>query len=264
MRSVSSEFSASCPSACRTAARCRELELDIGRAAVIAGAGARRRFHLPSRAFISSGRSCRPERTEPWQAMVAAIRSSRACSVSAVSLSAISSARSRISGCTLVSPSIAGVSRTAIAPGPKRSMPSPKWRSVSECMASAGASSSGRSTISGKSSICAGTGRDSHRLLQRLVDQPLMRRMLVDDDQRIARLRDDVVLVDLRTRRAERRRHERPRPPPRHRRAHRRCPAGRHRIRPALSRQSRLFERPRWRAREIEAGGRRPPHGKPD
>ena len=42
-----------------------------------------------------------------------------------------------------------------------------------------------------------------HRLLQRLVDQPLMRGMLVDDDERIARLRDDVVLVDLRPRRAE-------------------------------------------------------------
>ena len=40
--------------------------------------------------------------------------------------------------------------------------------------------------------------------LQPLIDQPLVRRVLVDDDQPVLGLRDDIGLVDLRPRRAER------------------------------------------------------------
>ena len=42
-----------------------------------------------------------------------------------------------------------------------------------------------------------------HLPLQPLIDQPLMRRVLIDDDKSIPRLRDDVILVKLRPRRAE-------------------------------------------------------------
>ena len=76
-------------------------------------------------------------------------------------------------------------------------------------MASRSASSSGRSTISGRSSICEGTARECSAFFKRLVDQPLMRRMLVDDDERIPGLRDDVVLMHLRARRTQRRAEQR-------------------------------------------------------
>ena len=92
-----------------------------------------------------------------------------------------------------------------------------------------------------------------HRLLQRLVDQPLMCGMLVDDDQRIARLRDDVVLVDLRARSTEPRLQQ--------------VGIDRHRAGPRVAAVERpgvefglrrlaeaLLERPRRRAREIIAG----------
>ena len=98
---------------------------------------------------------------------------------------------------------MAGVSRTATAPGPKRSMPSPKRRSVPACSASRSASSSGRSTMVGHKQHLRRHRPRIQRILQRLVDKPLMRGMLVDDDQRVAGLRHDVVFVHLRARRAE-------------------------------------------------------------
>ena len=49
----------------------------------------------------------------------------------------------------------------------------------------------------GQKQHLGGQGPRMHRRLQRLVDQALMGRMLVDDDQRILRLSDDVVAMDL-------------------------------------------------------------------
>ena len=60
------------------------------------------------------------------------------------------------------------------------------------------------STISGISRICRCTPLRGERRLQPLIDDALMRGVLVDHDHAVAGLRDDVVLVHLRARRAER------------------------------------------------------------
>ena len=65
-------------------------------------------------------------------------------------------------------------------------------------------SSSGRSTISGMSSTCDGSRPACSACAIASIDQPFMRGVLVDDDQAVLGLGDDVVLVELRPRRAER------------------------------------------------------------
>ena len=74
-----------------------ELQLDVGRPAVVALAGVRRRLHLRAAARSSPRRvSRRPARTEPWQAMVRADRVEPLLRAPAPSpFSASSSARSR-------------------------------------------------------------------------------------------------------------------------------------------------------------------------
>ena len=63
---------------------------------------------------------------------------------------------------------------------------------------------SSSSTISGISRICRCTPFFESDALQPLIDDALMRGVLVDDDQAVAGLRHDIGLVDLRARRAER------------------------------------------------------------
>ena len=114
------------------------------------------------------------------------------------------SARSRTRPCTSISPSIDGVSRTATAPGPKASITRPKR-----------ASSSARATKPrGVGLVEFDDLRDEQdlprhaglvdRRLHALVDDALMRGVLVDDDQPVAGLRHDIGLVHLRARGAER------------------------------------------------------------
>ena len=83
-------------------------------------------------------------------------------------------------------------------------MTRPKRASSSARAASRATSASSSSTISGISRICRATPVCVERRLHALVDDALMRGVLVDDDQAVARLRHDVGLVHLRARGAER------------------------------------------------------------
>ena len=137
--------------------------------------------------------------------MVAATCISRRSSGSASSHSARCSARSRSSAAASISPSIDGVSRTATAPGPNGSMARPKrCQFVGARSASRSTSSASSSTISGISRIWRATPDLLERRLHALVDQPLVRGVLIDDHQPVAGLRDDVGVVHLRARGAER------------------------------------------------------------
>ena len=114
-------------------------------------------------AFISSACIRRPDRTEPWQAIrdrTASIRprSTPASPGLSSEASASASRMSRSSPAASTGPRIAGVSRTATAPGPKGSTASPS-RCRSSAAARIVAASSPSSTISGISSTCAATPR---------------------------------------------------------------------------------------------------------
>ncbi len=94
-----------------------------------------------------------------------------------------------------------------------RSAPVPKGSIASPRLASVAASATTRSASTG---IEIDDFRDQQHLsgdaggvalaLQPLIDEALMSRVLVDDDDAVLRLRDDVGAVNLRARRAERRR----------------------------------------------------------
>ena len=168
---------------------------------MVAGAGAWRRLHLAKQRGHLRGLQQPAERTEPWQAMVEAMRSSRSVSVSTVSLSAISSARSRINWPTLVSPSMDGVSRTATARA--ETLDAEAEARERFCMRGEALGVLLRKSTSRAEAASARHGTRMHRLLQRLVNKTLVGRVLVDDDKGIPGLRDDVVLVHLRTGRAQ-------------------------------------------------------------
>jgi hypothetical protein len=102
-----------------------------------------------------------------------------------------------------VSPSSAGTSRTSTAPGPNGSTTRPNAASSSARPSTRSASAGSSSTTSGSSSAWRVTRRrPSH--LHPLIDQPLVGGVLVDDDHAVAGLGDDVGLVHLGPRRAER------------------------------------------------------------
>jgi len=91
-------------------------------------------FTHPNRLALVTGRvreisiqgsSFRPARTEPWQAMVPQMLSSRSFRLKAAPNSLSSSARSRSSPRTSVVPSSAGTSRTTTVAGPKDSITRP-------------------------------------------------------------------------------------------------------------------------------------------
>ena len=165
--------------------------------------------------------------------MVAATWSAAPSASRPCPISAISSARSRTSAGTSVSPSIAGVSRTATAPGPKRSMHQAELASSRRASRAARRPRpADRRSRGGAASATARRAR-LQRVLQPLVDQALMGGVLVDDDEPVAGLGDDVVFVDLGARRAERRAEQRLGRLRRSRRARRRWRSGRHRRRPA-------------------------------
>ena len=109
------------------------------------------------------------------------------------------SARSR-SPCAIA----AGASRTIIAPGPKPSTTRPSAASSSACASISAAASGSRSTISGRQQHLPLDPALLALKLQPLIDDALVRGVLVDDDDAVARLRDDVILVQLRPRRAKR------------------------------------------------------------
>ena len=136
--------------------------------------------------------------------MVAATCISRRSSGSASSHSAMCSARSRTSACASVSPSSAGVSETATAPGPKASSTRPKLREL-------GCARGEPFDIGLVELDDLGDQQDLPRdavTLQRglhaLIDDALVRGVLIDDHDAVARLRHDVSLVQLRARSAER------------------------------------------------------------
>ena len=83
-------------------------------------------------------------------------------------------------------------------------MARPKRASSSARASRRSTSASSSSTISGISRICRATPLLVERGLHALVDQPLVRGVLVDDDEAVAGLRHDVGVVHLRARGAER------------------------------------------------------------
>ena len=104
----------------------------------------------------------------------------------------------------LALPSSDGVSRTATAPGPKDSIASPNEASSSLRSNSRSTVASSISTISGISRICRCTPFFASEAFNLLVDDALMRGVLVHDNEAVAGLRDDIGFVNLRPRRAER------------------------------------------------------------
>ncbi len=177
---------------------------------MVARPGTRRFLHLAQQRIhlVRLQPAVRPG-TEPWHAMVAATWSRMAFRPSDVSCSAISSARSRTS---LLRVDLAqhggrfGARRQHL--GPKASMTKPEAvTAFPRGQPSRPTSSSGRSTISGYQAASAPPRAvECKSVLQRLIDQALVRGMLVDNDQAVLGLRDDIVGVDLCPRRAERRR----------------------------------------------------------
>ena len=114
------------------------------------------------------------------------------------------SARSRTRPCTSTSPSSAGVSRTATAPGPK------SLERQAEARQLRGARGEPRGVglvelddLRDQQDLARHAARCERRL-QPLIDDALMRGVLVDDDQAVAGLRHDIGLVHLRARGAER------------------------------------------------------------
>ncbi len=101
----------------------------------------------------------------------------------------------------------AGCSRSSRAPGPKGSTTRPKSASSDAASASRRTAASSISTTAGMSRTCRCDPARGARGLHPLIDEALMRRMLIDDDDAVARLGDDIGLVDLRPRRTERRFH---------------------------------------------------------
>ena len=102
-------------------------------------------------------------------------------------------------------PTSAGTSRTAMAPPPKGSIARPSAARSSATDRMRAASASGSSTISGISSACAAMPFASACAFQAFIDQPLMRGVLVDDDDAGRGLGDDPVFMQLRPRGAKRR-----------------------------------------------------------
>ena len=149
--------------------------------------------------------SRRPARTLVWQASVPQTVSTRSFSDSASPHSASSSARSRTSAATSRPGNSAGTSRTTTAPGPNASSTRPNSASSS---ARAGEPRRRRLVELddlGQQQALARDAMRRQRLLHALVDEPLMRGVLVDQDDAGRGLGQDVGAVQLRPRGAERR-----------------------------------------------------------
>ena len=181
-------------------------ELDIGRPAVIALAG--ERASPPSAAGARSSpraRSRRPARTLPWQATPASDRLQRLRQAERRSgASARSAARSRTSSPADAWPSRAGSSRTSTAPAPNGSTTRP-----SSASSAARASSRARSAALQLDHLGQQQRLPAHAAvaqlgLQPLVDDPLVRRVLVDQDQAGRGLGQDLAAVQLGPRRTQR------------------------------------------------------------
>ena len=163
-------------------------------------------------------------------------------------------------------PSIAGVSVTATAPGPERLDDEPHLGELRRALSSRATSSRGSSTTSGISMICRGTLLPGEPRLQALVDDPLVRGVLVDDDEAVVGLRHDVVGMELRASGAERARRAPPHPGWRRRRARPptdgrgwRNPPAPPRQSPASPARPSLASRRQCRCRSAAARSRRAP-----
>ena len=97
----------------------------------------------------------------------------------------------------------AGTPRTASVVGPSAEIAKPRRSSAAACSSAAATSSGDAANVAGTSSGCTGT-RASGRGLQALVDDPLVRRVHVDEHEAVAILREHVDAVELREREAER------------------------------------------------------------
>ena len=183
-----------------------ELELDIGRAAVIALAG--EAASPPCRAAARS--SLGIEAASGAHAAVAGHGGEHMVEPllrrrELPSPSASSSARSRIRPCMLPWPSSAGTSRTMTARLGRT--PRPRDRAARARPARRRAASRGFGVELdhlGDQQHLAGEAAIGEGLLHPLVDQALMGGVLIDDDERSLGLGDDEGLVHLRPRRAER------------------------------------------------------------
>ena len=137
-----------------------------------------------SSAFISSAVSRRPARTLPWQAMVehtAARRCSSRLPPPRPRLAIASRARSRTRPLTSVSPSSAGTSRTITAPGPNASSTSPSSPTRRRRLGQRRGLVGVELDDLGDQQHLARHAAVGQRRLQALVDQALVRGVLVDD-----------------------------------------------------------------------------------
>ena len=114
------------------------------------------------------------------------------------------SARSRTSAPASISPSSDGVSRTATAPGPNGSIDEAVARKLLGAREQALDVGLVELDDLGDQQDLARDAGLLQRRLQPLVDEALVRGVLVDDDDAVAGLRDDIGLVHLRARGAER------------------------------------------------------------
>ena len=169
------------------------------------------------------------------------------------------SARSRTSARASISPSSAGVSRTATAPGPERLEHQAERGKLAGARGQALDVGLVELDDLGDQQDLARDAGLVERGLHALVDEALVRGVLVDDDEAVARLRHDVGLVQLRARGAERPVEQIGRGLGRPRRARRPTARRRRRppARPRRSRRSAAARRASGRARIAGRAGER-------
>ena len=159
-----------------------------------------------SRAFISAARQPParrgPSRGRPWSPQTS---SSRSFSASASPFSARSSAMSRTRPCDVgLAEQRRRLAHQHRAGAEGLEHQAERGQLVGRAPATRSASAGSSSTTSGISSAWRATPPLGHRGLHPLVDQPLVGGVLVDDDHAVAGLGDDVGLVHLGPRRAQR------------------------------------------------------------
>ena len=136
--------------------------------------------------------------------MVAQIGISRSCKRGARALAHDVGGDVLDEAATSPSPSSAGTSRTATAPAPNGSSTRPSSASSSALLGERRRLVVAEVDDDRHQQPLAGDAAVRQHRLQPLVDEALVRRVLVDDDDAVARLGDDIVLVQLRAGGAER------------------------------------------------------------
>jgi hypothetical protein len=164
---------------------------------VVALAGVGGALHLAQERVHLGSDSLRPDRTLPWQAMVAATRSS-----ASLSATPSPSSRGRSPGRAPAAPPRRGPAspapRAPARPRPRTAQREPEFRQLVGAREQRRPLLGPSSTTSGQQQqLPAHPARLAQARLQPLVDDPLVRRVLVDQDQPVARLGQDVGRVEL-------------------------------------------------------------------